>query len=283
MSDWFHDKIKLLTQENSGTSVARNTGIASARYEWIAFLDADDLWLPNHLSSIADCIAECPRAKMIGTDVWNIDAKTSLDRAHFNTAELHPRYQYIDYFDFASQNILKITSSSVCIHKTALRDVGLFNQDLRIGEDLEMWARLAWSHDVAHTNMKTSIYLRGTGGVMDSAGGLDLRSYQQFQVLYPDLFCLQKLVQESGSRLRNKSALTYIKKRSLYCVFRALYLKEVRLAKKISWHFLPPISFQLLALRMFLLLPDNAISVLLASVRYYKRLLVRTACPAPAS
>src|SRR5690606_38944730 len=45
-------RIKLIQKINGGVSSARNVGIQNAKYEYIAFLDADDIWLPNHLEEI---------------------------------------------------------------------------------------------------------------------------------------------------------------------------------------------------------------------------------------
>jgi glycosyltransferase involved in cell wall biosynthesis len=57
-------RIRLIHQENSGEGAARNHGIDVARYDWIAFLDADDIWLPGYLSEIYGAIHEFPEAGM---------------------------------------------------------------------------------------------------------------------------------------------------------------------------------------------------------------------------
>jgi glycosyltransferase involved in cell wall biosynthesis len=50
------EKVRYVYQENKGVSAARNRCVSEARYEWIAFLDSDDYWLPHHLSRIANAI-----------------------------------------------------------------------------------------------------------------------------------------------------------------------------------------------------------------------------------
>ena len=57
-------EVKLIRQENQGVSVARNRGIATAAGDWIALLDADDVWLPAHLAALKRAIDVCPTANV---------------------------------------------------------------------------------------------------------------------------------------------------------------------------------------------------------------------------
>jgi glycosyltransferase involved in cell wall biosynthesis len=52
--------VKVVSQKNLGTSAARNAGILAATSDWIAFLDADDIWLPNHLETATKIISLYP-------------------------------------------------------------------------------------------------------------------------------------------------------------------------------------------------------------------------------
>ena len=62
-------EVTVLRRENRGAAAARNEGIANARYDWIAFADADDLWLPGKLQAQWALLAAQPDARMVYTDV----------------------------------------------------------------------------------------------------------------------------------------------------------------------------------------------------------------------
>ena len=67
IKDFDNSEINYISQINRGVSAARNTGITAAKYDYIAFLDADDLWDPSYLSSISKLISTFDRQRVFAT------------------------------------------------------------------------------------------------------------------------------------------------------------------------------------------------------------------------
>jgi len=126
------DRIRLIKKENSGVSSARNTGIGLATASHIAFLDADDRWLPSFLEDM------------------------HRTREDFGLPEDFRGY-IPSYFDQALRHLLFWTSA-VVVKKTALRQTGGFNENISFGEDLDLWFRLALEHPAAFCNKPLAIY-----------------------------------------------------------------------------------------------------------------------------
>jgi len=133
-------RIKLITQENKKLSAARNTGITAAKGEWIAFLDADDFWVPEKLEKQLAATEKHPAAGVIFSDgfvFYNNDVKTA---QHYGTV--------VGYF--APADIYKleyrgnyIPVLSVLVKKKELDTVGPQDEKLRACEDWDYWLRLA--------------------------------------------------------------------------------------------------------------------------------------------
>ncbi len=141
-----HDpRLRLLTQSNAGVSAARNAGIARATAPAIAFLDADDEWLPDFLERVARLMARHPQAGVF-TVGYLVDMGGGR-RAPARIAGLPRRFDGLvpDYFQTAGLNL----PSSTVVRRQAFATVGTFRVGLAFGEDLDMWMRLAARFEVA--------------------------------------------------------------------------------------------------------------------------------------
>jgi hypothetical protein len=78
----FGDAIEVLHQANGGEAAARNAGLAAARHEWIAYLDADDWFLPGRLAAVWELLDRDPGLDLVTTDAFMIDGRDVVGRAY---------------------------------------------------------------------------------------------------------------------------------------------------------------------------------------------------------
>jgi len=136
-------RIRLVRQANAGVSAARNKGIAEARGEHVAFLDADDVWMPGFLEEIAALQREYSACRAQATNyIFNsngVKSPTILRRLPFKGE----RGVLTNYFEVASCSHPPVWTSAVCIERALLQEIGGFPAGIKSGEDLLTWARVA--------------------------------------------------------------------------------------------------------------------------------------------
>lgn len=152
------DRLKLIDQKNKGASAARNKGISLATSNLIVFLDADDIWMPNHLEELKklhedfpNCGLYCNRYKT------KISPKKLLDTSFSNSIDDNFRGIIPDFFEASLINRIAFTSA-LMIPKSILDVYGVFDETISSGQDLDLWIRIAANHPVAISNKITSIY-----------------------------------------------------------------------------------------------------------------------------
>lgn len=129
--------VEVLHQENAGPAAAKNAGIKLASGEFICFLDADDIFLPDKIHMQLDLMQDNSSVGLVHTGVNWINENGEIFKVDFKTS-IHDKEEQI--FQLLIANY--ITSSSVMIRRDVFRDVGLFNEKLKYAEDYEMWLRI---------------------------------------------------------------------------------------------------------------------------------------------
>lgn len=141
-------RLKIITQENQGVSVARNHGISKAQGQYIALLDADDYWYPHHLSSLKQLIELFPNAGLYG-DRYEIILQQKTTRLSYlpNYIENEP-VLIKDYFTESLADPILWTSASA-FKKEDFYKIGEFDSKLRTAQDLDFFVRGALKFPVA--------------------------------------------------------------------------------------------------------------------------------------
>ena len=150
------DKIIYIRQENKRAAGARNTAILRARGEYLAFLDSDDLWLPDHLASQMKLFEQNPQADLVYCN--------GLSAGNPNLAgEFMKRCPSNGPADFRALVVerCQIPVSTVVARKTALVRAGLFDETLSRCDDYDMWLRAAFYGAVIAYSNKVQARLNG--------------------------------------------------------------------------------------------------------------------------
>lgn len=133
-------RIRYIRQENKGVSAARNAGISKANYPYVAFLDADDTWSADYLASVVRLIADFPGATLYGMGNDVQIGNTTIQR-NYHLPEGF-RGTIDDYFTHALRSELFWTSAVVAPLSQLKKENG-FLESLALGEDTDLWIRLA--------------------------------------------------------------------------------------------------------------------------------------------
>ncbi len=139
------DRLRLIEQPNAGTAGARNTGIAAARADLVAFLDNDDMWMPTYLEAMAEALGRAPDAGFGYTDAWVLSDTTGRilrkpSLAHY--PEVPDPASAPDVLELLLSHV-NFVMSSTTVRRAALEATGGFDQRIRGADDFDLWIRIA--------------------------------------------------------------------------------------------------------------------------------------------
>ncbi len=128
-------------QENLGSALARNRGIVEARGKLLAFLDADDIWLPEFLESQIEALRQNGFG-MIYADALLFGESKLAGKTFMETA---PSDGTVTLSSLLTNRCNIITSGTV-VCKEFVVQAGLFDPKLRTGQDFDLWTRIAYNN-----------------------------------------------------------------------------------------------------------------------------------------
>jgi len=138
------ENITYIYQENRGVSKARNRGIKEAKHEWIAFLDSDDTWHKEKIKEHVSLHVNSPELKASFSDeIWVRNGKIINKKKHLKKEE--PTF-------INSLRLCKIGVSTFFVHKSIFEKVGLFDENLKVCEDYDLWLRILREHKIKFIN-----------------------------------------------------------------------------------------------------------------------------------
>lgn len=161
----FNDpRIRILHQKNHGVGAARNRGVAESRYDWIAFLDADDILLPTYLSTMENVINEFPQASMVcaGGILSYPDGS-----GYIRQSSKYRRAGPVNFF--ANPNFFGNASSTI-MRKSLFNKAGGFPTDMAVNEDFVLFFKAALLGGVVFCPELLSVYRKGIEGQVSARG-----------------------------------------------------------------------------------------------------------------
>ncbi|MDG1015046.1 MAG: glycosyltransferase family A protein [Flavobacteriaceae bacterium] len=152
----FNDKrITVYSNLNNGVSHARNFGISKSNSDLIALLDGDDIWEPNHLENLYSLYKNFPNCGLYAT---------AYNKKYFNGRNIKCKFNGIssnhfgiidDYFSASIKDGIAWTSA-VLIPKITFDKIGMFDEEMRSGQDTDMWIRIALKKTIAFSAIISS-------------------------------------------------------------------------------------------------------------------------------
>jgi hypothetical protein len=195
----FGHRVRCIRQDNAGCAAARNHGIREAAGEFVAFLDADDRWLPSHLEEAARVLGAHPQLRWFCAAYEVRAARRARGRREIYKGPLVEGAYVNDYF--RADLLYKIGWTGVMvIGRRALLEIGGFDETMRRGSDIDGWFRIGLRYpQIGYSRTLGAVYLRRGGSITGLEPGASA------QALVTRLDKLERLAAEAGAAAVRRS------------------------------------------------------------------------------
>jgi glycosyltransferase involved in cell wall biosynthesis len=184
-------RVEIISQVNQGVSIARNTGIHNAQGEYIAFLDADDLWKPTKLEKQVSCLDRSPEVGLVYT--WTLLINEIGEPISIKYTSNHEGniWQHILIGDIVC------SGSSAMVRKSCFEKSGEFDPALSSAADFDMWTRIAQYYNFSVIKDFLLLYRRTSSSMSRNSlkmiQDLQLTYEKRFQSAPPELMHLKNI------------------------------------------------------------------------------------------
>jgi len=216
----------IINQQNTGVSMARNNGVKVAKYSYIAFLDADDWWEPTFLEEMKNLIFEFPSAGIYGSGYYIV--KNNIKKE--DNIGVHENFNrgLINYCAvYAKTLCMPLWTGATVIKKKLFEQENGFKSNLKMGEDFDLWIRIALKYPVALIKKPLSNYNQDVD--------INARAVNYFKVYEPETFFIFNLNYLSKLESTNSDLKILLDKLRAYTllqyriqnVYFGAYIKEI--------------------------------------------------------
>ncbi|MBA3018056.1 MAG: glycosyltransferase [Proteobacteria bacterium] len=196
----YKEDIIVLHQENKGVSAARNRGIASASGQYIAFLDSDDLWLPQKLSTQVDFFNTNPDALICQTEEkW-------IRNGMFANPKKRHRKLSGNIFE-QSLYLCLVSPSAVMMKRSLFEKAGMFDETLSACEDYDMWLRVSCRYPVYLIDTPLIIKRGGHADQLSRTSGQDRYRIQSLKKIIESNLLTDEQTMSALKVLKEKCAI----------------------------------------------------------------------------
>lgn len=233
-SNFKDDRIEIFRQKNRGAAVSRNTGINLSNGKFIALIDGDDIWHPNHLDELKLQMELFPKAGLYCNNYEILHNKNTIREACFNFTYANKPLILEDYFKASIINPVAWTSA-VGFSKEKFESLNGFNPALEIAEDLDLWNRFALNYKVSFNPKVTMLYKFNVENSLSKEEKNDIRysfinNYKEEEIKNPSLkLYLDKNRYAVALRCKMNKELKLFKKLKKEINFRNLNFKQILL------------------------------------------------------